>query len=170
MEKIKIIADAREVVEVEVNEFGDTIAIVTNDAGFLTKFSDLVQWIDKKADWINEKEKELNTKYGSRPIVSGDNVDVEQIVDITNLQVEFCKEVIERFEVLFGQNIIHKYFKKVYSFLPDYVPDTDALSEFIDKIIPVVNSLYNSKIEYRKERSKRFAKYQPQDHKRKGGL
>lgn len=94
-------------------------------------------------------------------------------------EMDYKKEIEERkyfsekataiMDGVFGEGTTRKFFGDVYAVIPNFQPDLECFLDFWDKLIPVIERLSEHKIKLEKLASKqRMAKYQPQDHKRKG--
>lgn len=169
MANLKISAKETEsIYKLEVNEMGETIDIVLSDVSFIQKFAELVAWMNATQEELKEKETELENKYEGKSLVDEQGeYDIEQLTELIVLNKEFNQSICDKFEELFGQDLFKKYFRKIYNVIPDYVPDGDAILDFVEQIVEVINTLYGENIMYKADRNKRLGKYKPQDHKKK---
>ena len=86
---------------------------------------------------------------------------------MSRVNVDFSKEATVIIDGIFGSDTVKKYFRNIYSEIPDFLPDTDCIIDFFEQITPVIEKLFDRKIEKQKAASKaRMEKYQPQDHKK----
>lgn len=82
---------------------------------------------------------------------------------------EFSEKAAAIMDGVFGDGTTRKFFGDVYAVIPNFQPDAECFIDFWDSLIPIIERLSEHKIKLEKLASKqRMAKYQPQDHKRKG--
>lgn len=165
MEKEKIrLDDSERMVEIELNESGDSIVISAASTTLFDKFVTGYKGIYDLADSIPAKIKEVEKKYEGKEDFSSQ---IEKTVEISRINVDFSKDAVRIIDSIFGEGTISKYYKAMYDKIPDFIPDAYCIIEFFEKIVPVVERVFDRHIERRNnEHMARMAKYKPQDHKR----
>ncbi len=166
MEKTKIGRSGAKLHKIEFGNGEDYIVVSVDDpilfdqfaAGF-KKIIDLAEGIDQKISGIDEKYK------GKEDTESAMN----RAIEMSQENVRFSKEAVAIIDGIFGDGTMKKYFSNIYVELPDFLPDADCIMDFFDKINPVMESLFSKRLDEReKQRRQRMAKYQPEDHKKRG--
>lgn len=157
-----------DLVKVTVNDFDDYILINPGDASFPHKFSEFVHWLDIKTADLEKTAGKMKEKYKDVPMISEKEdgnvfVDSEQLLTFTQIQMDLYKECEERINALFGQNTLKKYFRAFYEVNPDFTPDENCITDFIEEISPVLEAAYNARFErihkkYNKNRKGRHTK------------
>lgn len=134
---------------------GDDFIIVSgNDISIIDRFIIAGEDLEALANEADEKEKSLSK--GDR------RKEVE-------LRKNFSDKAAQIMDGVFGEGTTRKFFGDVYAVIPTFQPDCECFIDFWDSLIPVIERLSEHKIKLEKLASKRrMAKYQPQDHKRKG--
>lgn len=144
------------IVEIKANKYGDMIKIDAADRSTVDRFANLIKRIDTLAEEFEQKEKALREKYAGTEVVKetedGTEVDVDQIVERSNLYVSSIKNIIKEFEIVFGDGCIKKVFRESYELNDDFIPDEDALSEFLDQMMPIMTDIFNERFERNKNR------------------
>ena len=152
-----------EVDEIKLNEHGDILKVSGNDAALFDKFANGYDKIVKMSD-------EMPGKLEAAEKESADKNDVEKAVAMSIVRVEFCENAIAVIDGIFGEETVKKRYRDYYESIPDFLPDEDLFIEFFETMTPIMEDIFNRKLERQQKASKeRMAKYQPQDHKRKGG-
>lgn len=139
--------------KIKVNEYGDCIGIDVNDATIQGKIASLVEYLNSLEIRSKDEIQRLSNKYDGRKIVDEDNnIDTEQIIDISRFHTNLVKEMIERIDNVFGKDCIHKVFRESYELIDDYIPDESAIMDFMEQILPIMRDLFNQKFELNKAR------------------
>lgn len=164
MGKYNLNLDGAEIDEITLNKHGDKIQISADDASLFDRFANGYDKIVKMADEMPGKleaaEKEFEGKEDSN---------IEKAVALSRVRVEFCEKAIAVIDNIFGEGTAKKSFRDGYEAMPDFLPDEDMFIMFFEKMTPIMEDIFNRKMERHEKASKaRMAKYQPQDHKRKG--
>lgn len=137
-----------DLVKVLVNDDDDYVYLNPNDSTFMDRFAKFLAWLEEKTSELEKLGKEKDEQYEGRAMISEDGeVDVEQLLEFTSIQVATLNEITERIDDLFGQNTLRKFFKAFYEINPDFVPDADCVNDFLEQIIPAVNDAYDARIE-----------------------
>ena len=149
-------SDSSDVDEIKLNRHGDVIKISGNDAALFDKYVNGYNNIMKMANEMPEKleavEKELS-----------DN-DIEKAVALSRVRVDFCNDAIRIIDNIFGDGTAKKYFCDYYESNPDFLPDEDLFVAFLETMTPIMEDIFNRKIERQEKASKaRMEKYKPQD-------
>lgn len=164
MAKYELKLGGAEVDEISLNKHGDKIEVSADDAGLFDRFVNGYKKIIKMAGEMPAKFEDVEKEFEKR----GDS-EVEEAVAISKLRVDFCEKAISIIDEIFGEETAKKSFHDGYDKMPDFLPDEDMFIMFFEKMIPIMEDIFNRKIERQEKASKqRMAKYQPQDHKRKG--
>lgn len=164
MEKEKIGLKSVSLTKIELNDSGDCIAVSADSPTFFDGFAAGYKKIADLADSIPGKLKEIEKRYEGKEDFS-DTMD--KALEMSAVNVDFSKEAAGIIDGIFGADTVKKYFREVYEEIPDFLPDADCIIEFFEQITPVIEKLFNRKVERQMAASKaRMAKYQPQDHKK----
>lgn len=138
--------------EIILNKKGDKIHISGDDAALLDRFIKGLEEIQKMKD--------------SLPEDAGEG-DISDASKVSNERIEFCKKGVSIIDGIFGEGTAKKSFRDYYESIPGFLPDEWKFIAFFDTMIPIMEDIFNRKIERsEKEAKKRMSKYQPQDHKR----
>lgn len=164
MEKEKIGLKSISLTKIELNDSGDYIAVSADSPTFFDGFAAGYKKIADLADSIPGKLEEIEKRYEGKEDFP-DTMD--NALEMSAVNVDFSKEAAGIIDGIFGADTVKKYFREVYEEIPDFLPDADCIIEFFEQITPVIEKLFNRKVERQMAASKaRMAKYQPQDHKR----
>lgn len=164
MGKYNLNLDGVEIDEITINKHGDKTQVSADDASFFDRFANGYNEIVKLADEMPSKleavEKEFEEKEDS---------DIDKAVSLSRVRVDFCEKAISIIDGIFGEGTARKSFREGYEAMPDFLPDEDMFIMFFEKMTPIMEDIFHRKLEHQQKASKaRMAKYQPQDHKRKG--
>lgn len=149
MKEFKLNSGIQEdLLKVILNEDDECIYLNPNDSTFMDRFARFLSWLDKKTAELDRIGQEKDKQYEGRVMVSEDgDVDVEQLLEFTNIQVKALTEISAEIDSLFGQDALRKFFKAFYAINPDFIPDADCINDFLEQIIPAVNAAYDARIE-----------------------
>jgi hypothetical protein len=137
-----------DLLKVVVNDDDEAIYLNPNDGTFVDRFAKFLAWIDAKSKELDKLGTEKAKEYEGRAIFGEDGaVDVEQLLELTNVQLEAVKEIAAEVDNLFGQDTLRKFFKPYYTINPDFVPDADCINDFLEQIIPAVNAAYDARLQ-----------------------
>lgn len=166
MENYKFKESEVSLAKIELNSQGDYVMVSTDDSTLFDRFSDGYKHIAELADSIPAKLEEIEKQYEGKedfPSI------MEKTVAMSRVNVGFSKEAVAVVDGILGEGTVKKHFRSIYEEIPDFLPDANCIIGFFEQITPVIEKLFNRKIERQQTASKaRMAKYQPQDHKRKG--
>lgn len=144
--------------KVEVNDFGDYIMLNPSDNSLKQKYVDLLKWAETRQRELDDLAEQKDKQYEGREMFTHDEegnlkeVDIEQLADLVEVELNFCKEAEEKINDLFGQDTLKKYLRACYEINPNYIPDTDAIADFFEEITPVMSSVFGTRFERIKSR------------------
>ena len=162
MAKYELKLDGAEVDEITLNKHGDKIEISGDDAVLFDKFANGYDKIEKMAE-------EMPGKLEAVEKESADKDEITKAVEMSRVRVDFCEKAISIIDEIFGEGTAKKSFKDYYDSIPDFLPDEDLFIAFFEKFTHIMEDIFDRKLKRQEKASKaRMAKYQPQDHKRKG--
>lgn len=132
----------------------DYIVVSGNDISIIDRFLSAGEELEALAAELDKKESEVGES------------DYKKEMEIRR---EFSEKATAIMDGVFGDGTTRKFFGDVYAVIPNFQPDAECFIDFWDSLIPVIERLSEHKIKMENLASKqRMAKYQPQDHKRKG--
>lgn len=122
------------------------LKINTADAATAKRFVELASNLEeiansgeKKADDCKEKYKKFEQqKFEDIP----DEVKTGIIMDSSKIHIEILERMINEIDTLFGKGTIRNVFSENYELHEDFVPDEDALIDFVNSVMPVMNDLF----------------------------
>ena len=134
-------------VKVYLNDRKDYIVIDTDDPGFLRRFADFVKWVDDYTAELEKKGKEADKKFEGRPMIREDengdkSIDPEQFLALMDIRIAAFRECAKRIDSIFGEGTCQKYFYESYEVNPEYVPDDEAINDFIEAMQPIIEKAY----------------------------
>ena len=161
--------------KIEVNDMdGELITVLrikTSDANVAKKFVEIAGNLDEITNSGDEKAKVFKDKYKEYEEQKfediPDDVKTEIIVDASNVRIEVLEKMIEEIDSLFGKNTIRNVFRECYELDEDFVPDEDALVDFVNKVMPVMNDLFDMRT---KEIKKKYSPNRKRHNKTKNEL
>lgn len=166
MEKEKIGLRSVNLTKVELNDSGDYITVSADSPVFFDSFTSGYKRIIELADKVAFQMDEIEKKYKGLEDLSST---MDKTLEMSGVNVDFSKEAARIIDEVFGPDTIKKYFRDIYEEMPDFLPDANCIIDFFEQITPVIEKLFDRKIERQQAASReRMAKYEPQDHKRKG--
>lgn len=166
MEKEKIGLKSVNLTKIELNDSGDYITVSADNPTFFDGFAAGYKKIADLADGVPVKLDEIEKRYEGKDEFAAT---MDKALEMSGVNVDFSKEAARIIDGIFGADTVKKYFREIYEEIPDFLPDADCIIDFFEQITPVIEKLFDRKIEQQMEASKaRMEKYQPQDHKRKG--
>lgn len=167
MEKTKLSKTNINLYKVELNDKGDYIALSSDDNAVFDRFVAGYQHIIQMADEVPKRIEEIEKKYEGKEDFESS---VDKTVQLSKVNVGFSEDTARTIDGIFGEGTLKKYFREVYEEIPDFLAGIDCILEFFEKMIPVMEKLFNRKVEDMQKRSReKMAKYKPQDHKKPGG-
>ena len=115
-----------------------TLKIDTADVSTKKKFAELIKKLENASARYEELSKEIDNKEGS---------EIDKIVDESRIHVQFLDECASELDAVFGVGTIKAIYAPNYEINPDFVPDEYQLLDFIDKVIPLMNTLFKERFE-----------------------
>lgn len=133
------------------DELLTVLKINVADVDTARRFVELIQNLEEiadsgsgMADVFKEKYKEYESQsFDTIP----DNVKMEIIVDASKVRIDVLNRMIAEIDALFGKDTIRNVFKECYELHEDFVPDEDALIDFVNKVMPIMNELFSMRNE-----------------------
>lgn len=162
MEKTKIENKKIKLLKIELNDNGDYIAISADDSTmfdrFVTGFKNIAELADQLPHNIAAIEKQYQEKQGFTDAA-------EKTVLILKENKMFSEKSIQAIDEIFGEGTVKKYFRDIYEEIPDFLPDAECILDFFQKISPIMEELFQQKLDQRRQTSKaNMQKYRPQDY------
>nr|DAN85433.1 MAG TPA: hypothetical protein [Caudoviricetes sp.] len=155
MADIKNISFDNGIKKIEVNDMDGnhitTLLINTADAATAKRFvelasnlEDIVNSGEDKIAIYKEKYKEYeNKEFKDLP----DEVKTDIIVDASEMHIGILEGMIREIDALFGKDTIRNVFHECYELHENFVPDEDALVDFVNTVMPVMNELFQTRTE-----------------------
>jgi len=125
--------------KIKCNDYGDYITINVSDASLFERFSKVYDNLMHVSDEFIKEAEGLKEQFGEENTR-------ESIVAACHTNVKYFNRCIEELEKVFGKDSIRKAFRECYEENPDFVPDESCLIEFMEQIVPVMEKLFNEKI------------------------
>jgi len=164
MGKYNLNLEGAEIDEITLNKHGDKIEISADNASLFDRFANGYSTIANMADEITDRIESIEKEFAEK-----EDSDILKAVTVSKVRVEFCEKAIGIIDDIFGKGTAKKSFRDGYESIPDFLPDEDMFIMFFEKMTPIMEDIFNRKMERQEKASKaRMAKYVPQDHKRKG--
>lgn len=152
------------IAKIELNSQGDYAAVSTDDSTLFDRFSAGYKHIAELADSIPGKLEEIEKQYEGREDFAGV---MEKTVAMARVNVGFSEDAVAVVDGILGSGSVRKHFRDVYEEIPNFLPDADCFIAFLEQLTPIMEKLFDRKLERQEKASKaRMAKYQPQDHKK----
>lgn len=152
--------------EIVVNTHGDKIIISPDDSAMLDNFVKCFENVLNMANECAQKIEEIERRYVGK---EGAENDIAMVSEISSVNVDFSNRGIKEIDNIFGDGTIRMYFRDHYEKAKGFVPGMGCLMEFLSQISPVMENVFGKTVANIEKYSKeKMAKYQPQDHKRKG--
>lgn len=139
-------------VKVYLNDRKDYIVIDTDDPGFLRRFAGFIKWVDEYTAELEEKGKEAEQKFEGRPMITEDEegnqvVDPDQLLALMDIRIAAFQECVKKIDEIFGAGTCEKFFIESYEANPDFVPDDEAINDFIEALQPIIEKAYAIRFE-----------------------
>lgn len=150
--------------QIELNSAGDYIVVSGDTPELYDRFVAGYKQLMDAADHIKNQIEQIEKKYEGKEDM--DSV-MDKVCEISKINVGFSKMAVQVIDGIFGEGTVRKRYREVYEDIPDFLPDTSCITDFFEKIIPIMEKIFNRKIEKDDaKRKERMVKYQPQDHKK----
>lgn len=137
MEEIKLSTGIKKIaVKDEDGEVVTVLSINVADANTINKFVKVIDDLNN----ISERCKKDAAGFD-------DNAkdDMKQAVKVNDIRVKYLQEIVDSLDDLFGNGTI----KNVFG---DIIPDEMALVDFVENIVPVMNTLFGKRLEVNRKR------------------
>ena len=134
-------------IKVVLNDEGDHIAISTDDLPLFDRYIAGLKRIGDMTDEMPEKLEKVEKKYQGMKGQSSAASTADRVLETARLNIAFSEEVISIFEGVFGEGVLKKYFRKLYEEVPDFMPEAECFTDFIQKMTPVMEELFGRKID-----------------------
>jgi hypothetical protein len=140
---------------IEVNNLeGELITVLrinTADAATATRFVELVHNLEEVVnlgeDDVNSYREKYKEYEGEEFDKLPDNVRMDIIVDASKMRIGIIEGMIREIDTLFGKDTIRNVFRQSYEMHEDFVPDEDALIDFVNAVMPVMSDLFQTRNE-----------------------
>lgn len=166
VEKSNIVENSISIHKIELNENGDYIAISGDNAETYDKFVAGYRQLMDEADAVAGRIKQIEKQYDGKKDMKSV---MDKVAEISKANVEFSKLAVQTIDSIFGEGTVRKYFRDVYDEIPDFLPDAGCITDFFEKITPIMEKTFGRKFNKDEQaRKQRMAKYQPQDYKKPG--
>lgn len=158
MEELKIEGNIKKIaVKNSDDEVVTVLRIDTADPGTAQRFARVVKNLEdianagsSLADTYREKYREYEGKDFDE---LEDSVKLDLIIDVSTVRIDVISKMAEELDACFGKGTVRNVFRENYELyaqnFPDdefgYVPDEDALIEFVNRMIPTMNSLFETR-------------------------
>lgn len=149
--------------KIALNGQGDHVVVSADDPVMFDRFAAGYKHIVELADSIPGKLEEIEKRFEGK---EGFTDIMEKTVAMSKVNVGFSKEAAAVIDGILGEGAVRKHFHNAYKEIPDFLPDADCFMTFLEKLTPVMEKIFNRKMERMETASKaRMAKYQPRDHR-----
>lgn len=140
---------------IEVNNLeGELITVLrinTADAATATRFVELVHNLEEVVnlgeDDVNSYREKYKEYEGEEFDKLPDEVRMDIIVDASKMRIGIIEGMIREIDTLFGKDTIRNVFRQSYEMHEDFVPDEDALIDFVNAVMPVMSDLFQTRNE-----------------------
>lgn len=140
---------------IEVNNLGGELITVlrinTADAATATRFVELVHNLEEVVnlgeDDVNSYREKYKEYEGEELDKLPDEVRMDIIVDASKMRIGIIEGMIREIDTLFGKDTIRNVFRQSYEMHEDFVPDEDALIDFVNAVMPVMSDLFQTRNE-----------------------
>lgn len=138
MKKVKTQRTVR-LIKVELNDIGDYIEVPVGNDDFFDCFAAGCKQIDGLAKGCCNKLRKIEKKYGKQDDLEAD---LKKIEETAKVKMQFSKNVTSIIDNIFGEETVRKYFHKFYEEDPDFMPNVECFTDFLNQITPVMKKLY----------------------------
>ena len=151
MDKTKIENKKIKVLKIELNNNGDYVAVSADDSTMFDRFVTGFKQIAEMADNLPHKINAIENQYQEQ---EGFTSAAEKTVLIVRENKSFSEQSIQVIDEIFGAGTVKKYFRDIYAEIPDFLPDAECILDFFEKIAPIMEDLFQQKLEQRKQAGK----------------
>ena len=150
MEKIVLDNGIKSIaIENQDGELVTVLKINVSEAGTAERFAGLIQKLNRISEECGKEAQKLADEVKGVP---DDGIDMGQVISANRIKISYLEKIIHEIDVVFGADTIRNVYREAYEMDPGFVPDEIALVEFIDKVIPVMNTLFGQRFETYKKK------------------
>lgn len=135
--------------EVRINDQnGDLITVLRiNKADPTTprKFKEMAEKLQTKGTAYQNQSKALAKRAGDHP-------SLDELMPAFELRIQFCKEIGEEIDAIFGPGTVYAMTSKNREINPDFVPDEIWYADFIRMVMPIMGELFADHFKQAKEK------------------
>jgi hypothetical protein len=161
MEKIRLENNSVQIIEIEINAHGDSIAVSPDDSALFDRFVAGYKKIAELADETPKKLDEIKAKYTSEDFSDT----LAKTEELSRVNVQFSDDATAVVDTIFGEGTIRKYYRDVYEKIPTFKPGADCFLDFFQKITPHMETIFSRKVEQQnsmnKEHMEKYRPYEP---------
>lgn len=130
--------NAKGLFKIELNDQGDYITVPMGDDAFFDCFARGCKQIWGMSNGVCKKLKKTERKYKNREDLAAT---LEKIEETAKVNAQFSKNATSIIDNIFGEGTIRTYFQKFYEEDPDFVPNVECFTDFLNQITPVMKKL-----------------------------
>lgn len=124
-------------IENERGEVVYTLRINTADSNVAKRYAEVLDNLNHVTDEFEEEAKELEKQEDGQ----------EKTLAAASLHVRTIQKCMDEIESIFGENCLRGIYHECYELNEDFVPDEGMLVEFLEKVMPVMETLFNERFE-----------------------
>ena len=125
-------------IKVELNNMGDYVEVPVGNNAFFDGFAQGCKRIEGLARGACNKLKKIERKYKK---LEGFELDLKRIEETVKVNIQFSINATAIIDNIFGEGTIRKYFRKFYEENPDFMPNVECFTDFLNQITPVMKKL-----------------------------
>lgn len=129
-------------IENERGEVVYTLRINTADSNIAQRYAEVLDNLNHVSDEFEEEAKELEKQEDSQ----------EKVLAAASLHVRTIQKCMDEIESIFGDGCLKGIYHECYELNEDFVPDEGMLVEFLEKVMPVMETLFNERFEAHKKK------------------
>lgn len=137
MEKMKT-QSAVKLVKVELNDMRDYVEVPVGNNAFFDCFAQGCKQIEGLARGACNKLKKIERKYKK---LEDFELDLKRIEETAKVNIQFSINATAIIDNIFGEGTVRKYFRKLYEEDPDFMPNVECFTDFLNQITPVMQKL-----------------------------
>lgn len=127
------------------DELLTVIKVDTSDSETAERFGRIIDNLNNIARDCENEAKRIEEEKGGTEISEDESPDIDKVLEVARIRVKYLKRIVAEIDGLFGEGTI----AGVYG---DVIPDEIAIMDFVEKVIPVMNSLYGKRYEMNRKR------------------
>ena len=127
------------------DELLTVIKVDTSDSETAERFGKIIDNLNNIARDCENESKRIEEEQGGTEISEEESPDIDKVLEVARIRVKYLKRIVAEIDGLFGEGTI----AGVYG---DVIPDEIAIMDFVEKVIPVMNSLYGKRYEMNRKR------------------